>query len=452
MVDSQQPRKRRVPKGFFVIAFGWCVITAYAIWAGEHVPKTEHTQALKEISQRIEASKGSLPDKKPISDSDSAKIAKTLGELQQLAASNLRIREDAERTANWAELTLKLIGGISLLVLGASALGGYSLLTSAKDQATLLGQASAITQGVERDLAIKTKAMQDLVEMVEKERVDLLEKTSEIEERQASLTDAYVRMNMLLQEIERKAAMTAQGVTSAYAKFDFTKLDAAAESILPKGPSRLPAEERARLEDYDVQIQLGEILGADAEADVYFKLGRYYRFAGNYARALVRLDKATQRDPGNFAAWLEKTVCYVGIARSDLEVEGKRELLDKAFSDGLDKARPLAESTLQKFQLHFLDGWLLDEVLRYPEAIAAYEESRRYMADERIDYNIACSLSKEGRLPEAFARLEAIRDANLIAYAAEDEDFESLRNDATFGPRLLELIRRAGGASGQGVA
>lgn len=464
-----RPQRSRLWPGFVVIGWLWCGLTAYVIWAGEHVPATQHTRALKQMAQKAAPAPGAPAAPQPAPNTPA--IDKTLADLHALAEANLRIREDAERAANWAELTLKLIGGISLLVLGASALGGYSLLTSAKDQAALTAQANTLVQGVERDLGTKTNEMQRLYEterarlaeqtrkntealqeLYDQERTRLAEKTAEIEARQASLSRADERVNALVQEIERKAVMMARGVTAEYAKFDFSKLDAAAESLLPRVVGRLPAEERARIEDYDVQIQLAEILGAEAGADVYFKLGRYYRFAGNHARALVRLDKATQRGPGNFDAWMEKIICYVVLARSEPAGERQRDLLDKAFSDGLDKARPLAQTPLQKFHLHFLEGWLLDEVRRYPEAITAYEESRRYMLDERIDYNIACSLAKDGRLAEAMAKLEAITDATLIASAAEDEDLGALRTDPTFGPRLQELIRRAGGASGTGAA
>jgi tetratricopeptide (TPR) repeat protein len=108
------------------------------------------------------------------------------------------------------------------------------------------------------------------------------------------------------------------------------------------------------------------------------------------------------------------------------------------YSDPHTPQLPMARATLGAIYLKTHAYYLAVEQLR--QAVNA--DGTLWAAR----YNLACSYARLGRLPEAYDELQAVIVAQpaYATLAARDSELGSLRDNPTYGARLLALIRGEG--------
>jgi tetratricopeptide (TPR) repeat protein len=227
----------------------------------------------------------------------------------------------------------------------------------------------------------------------------------------------------------------------AFSFFDFSQLNTVIGPLLISEGKSLAPEESARINDYDVQIQAGELLSMDIDPEIYVELGRYFGYKNDFGKALIRFDEALTKDSDNFNALTSKVICLGKIARSEDDSQKKQDLLDRA-NESLEKARPLIKPDVadQSFQFTFVEAWLLAENKLYKNAIKFYMKAKGLKNDPWIDYNLACIFADQNKLEDAMQTLERLKEhQNIIKYARTDTDFDVLKQNPTFAPRLMAL-------------
>lgn len=306
-----------------------------------------------------------------------------IGQLERrITESEARIRDYADRSATWAIWTLRLMGTFGTLATILIA-GG-----------SLLGILAA--RRLREEAAAAARIRQDM------------------EKHFTELTNRFV----------------------GFAKtIDIPKLIHSKETLTPM--------DEERFKEFDIQLLPAEVLGVKVEAEIFERLGWFWRTLGLGAneRALLRFEKALELEPARIDSVFGKGICLGLLARKLQEKTKQGEMREEALRY-IDRA--IAEGPRQlRHRYLFAKGWVLDEMDRFPEALAAYEEARKIdPMDPKITYNIACTNARSTKYEEALAELEKITNEKAqMAGARQDPDFAALREHPTYGPRFLELTK-----------
>lgn len=388
-----------------------------------------------------------------------SRLEKAAQQLEDLASTSLAIEENSRRAAEWAQRTTSLVGLFSIIVVAASILGGYSVVTSARDQSHAREEFWSKVDEVKRSLEEVRRGAEEAKstfgaqsESAKAELQELVRNTGSLKQQvEAFLNNVKIR--------ESRSASIARLPTH--------------NPPLPASPRHVNAFEKALTRDLDIAIQVARLFGDErADADTMARLGYFFRSIGEYGRAVARFEEVTRLDPNRVDAWLMRALCLGLIAKRDAEAaisaanqterasrqDAAKELLYDAFSM-LNRAREVIEQDTgrrgatddPRADFWFVKGWLLDEQRDFTAAADAYQKSLDVKPDPWTAYNRACSLAKAGKHAEAAA---GIRDAlaraphpadraDLVAYAKEDPDILSLWDDdasrtvveAALGPR-----------------
>jgi tetratricopeptide (TPR) repeat protein len=299
------------------------------------------------------------------------------------------------------------MGAISFVVFGASFLGGFAFLQSHNE----------------------TTKLHDNAEKIVKE-----------------ITTNANTANELVKEFQRRLDLLHLRFEKVFPVFNFSGLDEVIGPLLVREGKVLQPEDNARIEDYDVQIQVGELFGTNIDpniyTNIYVKLGRFYAYKGRYEKALIRFNDALQKKPDNLEPLISKIFCLGKIAEGDISSPRGRDLIKMAY-ESLGKAQSFTKDQEQSFQFHFAEAWLTLKEGHYKEAIKIFEEAKKYKPYPYIDYNIACCLSKLGDLEGAIQMLETLKTyPNVLYEADQDPDLKPLVDNPTYRPRLMALVVR----------
>jgi len=227
-------------------------------------------------------------------------------------------------------------------------------------------------------------------------------------------------------------------------------------------PQAFRPEVRAFLEDQDVLLMVADRLKIPADsgksAESFLWLSKYWRFLQDFPRSLVRVKRALDLDPKiatRGRLQLARTLSQ--WAASEHESAFRMERLQNALNE-LEALRKLQGDTAAVL---FEIAWALDEMGRFEEAIDYFSKAREKSKSEgenssekwSYTYNLACSLAKAGRDQEALRELKALigQGSEWIQSAAQDTDFEGLRDSEQWGKQFeatLQEARQASGSSG----
>lgn len=196
-----------------------------------------------------------------------------------------------------------------------------------------------------------------------------------------------------------------------------------------------------RFEDLDRLLVTTDYLGiaedAASTSRYYLELARYWRNMGSFARALTRVRRAVELNPGNskYRVHLSRTLATwasserLGTADREHSPEGVRRLQEAI--EAIEEAVKVRGGHNSETQFHL--GWVYDEQGRDEEAIAAFREARNLARKEGVasvlsSYNLSCVLTRAGRLEEAAMELHGIaREGETREMAERDDDLKPLR-------------------------
>lgn len=163
-----------------------------------------------------------------------------------------------------------------------------------------------------------------------------------------------------------------------------------------------------------------------------------------FSKAIARFRRAVE-----LAADSPNAHRGLAIAFCELAAEGKLNTAYKSslLNEAEKETRIVLALAGEDYRPYHDLGWIYDERGNYAEAIENYRkalELAEHVGDTEpnLRYNLACSLSKDGRFGEALTELEKIIgvDGNWEDVLI-DPDLESLRADAGFGPKLVDLAK-----------
>jgi len=220
-----------------------------------------------------------------------------------------------------------------------------------------------------------------------------------------------------------------------------------AESLGPEIP--------IQFEDLDALFVICDRLKIPADAEImvdgFLQLGRYWRVVvQDFPRALVRVERALALASTEA---LERR-CLLHRARVSIQWvtykpdEHRSTRLEGARSD-LKRVRQIQgrddSSTL------FERAWLADIEERFDAAADLWvrgreeglQEGKSLHADLWLfGYNLACTLSRGGRLQDALDELRSLvgNGSEWIRLASKDSDLEKLRKDPEWGRAFEELL------------
>ncbi len=258
------------------------------------------------------------------------------------------------------------------------------------------------------------------------------------------------------------------------------------ESEKPGGlnlPAEIPDEETVqRMEEVDILLLVaertspgsftsGEVAASSTQevnnrkATYFVKLGKYWNVIENYPRAIARFRKAIDLNPKSWDGHIElaKTFSYLA-SRPKAPESQKTRLLGQAETHANQalhlmraeehyacaqrlgsKENPAARDLQYELsKILWILAWIADEREDYGRAIEFYREARENDLKQKslsITYNLACSYAKARRFEEALAELGKVIliDENWELVPL-DADFDGLRADPIFGPRLERMI------------
>lgn len=306
--------------------------------------------------------------------------------LKQENLTESEIRQRADDSTWWALSTLRLIGAISIVVLGASILG------------TIYGIRAG--RNVQEDVA----SIREIRQITEKERKEY-EKT-----------------------IDKIKQFTLE--FAGYAE----------EYITVKS--------RHLFQEFEARVTIGEMLGYTPSAEDYEKMATFLQRIEQWDRALLRADQALAINPNLAWSHYTKAVSLGMVAKKETKAEVVQELLREGHVHVLRAIRLLETKNHEdEWMVHFALGWILMNLGEFREAIVSYHKAGSVEAIfPGIRYNIAICLSGLGRFQEAVEMvqlaLEIPENKKKLADDGEQE-FSRALQDPVFGPRLRELIEEA---------
>ena len=311
------------------VAFVWIVGWAWVIWASETPSKDLREDAverillrLEELVQKANTPAVPTPPDKLVSQPSGTELDKLLNDLKVAVGTNLSIKDHTERTANWALWTVQVMGGIAFVSFVASALGGYAFLQSHKEQTELSNNATRLQKDVE---------------ILRNETMNLRDNAKQTVE---AMNDGAKKMTILINGYTSWNENNLSNFQKIFASFDFSGLDDVVGPLWIREETILPREEELRIEDFDLQIQVGEVFGAAIDPSIYVKLGRYYSYKKDYHRAIIRFDDALKRNSGIFDAWGSKSIS-LGRLLKDEKILEKRDSLIQSVEQCIAAMEPL---------------------------------------------------------------------------------------------------------------
>jgi tetratricopeptide (TPR) repeat protein len=207
----------------------------------------------------------------------------------------------------------------------------------------------------------------------------------------------------------------------------------------------------AEFEDSDQLLIIGDHMGLFTDdkrtSDGFVKLAKFWRAHGDYARAILRLQRAIELDDRNSRAYQERgNTLALQVATGQISEErGNERLVDAVESIRKAKAIQRRFTSETAYAL----AWIYDEMREFDKAIFYYKKARDCeRAEEQkgkkatkypITYNLACSLAKKGNFNNALDELALVIDKNWEA-AAEDPDFAKLKGSPEHAKRLDDLV------------
>jgi tetratricopeptide (TPR) repeat protein len=180
---------------------------------------------------------------------------------------------------------------------------------------------------------------------------------------------------------------------------------------------------QAALESYNHALHLKK-----DDADLYLKCAKTEFKLENIKSAVVYLNKAIRLEPKNYQVWW-----LHGLAKAKLG-KPKREILadlDKAVQFSPDKNFALIEKTKLLFKINYLE----EAQIECNKAIQAYNEIiEKDETNADAFYNRACCYALLENATAAIADLkQAIQlDSDYANQAADDEDFEKIKDNSEF--------------------
>lgn len=210
-------------------------------------------------------------------------------------------------------------------------------------------------------------------------------------------------------------------------------------------PAAIDPEVRCVFEDCDTLLIVSDRLGIISDktkcAELFRKLGVFWRVADGYATSYARLERACELDPTNarLANEVGKTLSF-WAAEQPPGSESRGERLQLAL---LAHERALELSKAEDaYILHDL-GWTYDEIGDLEHAVEFYRRAAEIPHDRRWKtcYDLACSLSRLKRFEEALSALKECAEIPTLPIEA-DPDFAEMREDPKFGPQFSAIVAK----------
>jgi tetratricopeptide (TPR) repeat protein len=219
-------------------------------------------------------------------------------------------------------------------------------------------------------------------------------------------------------------------------------------TVVGEPPEFPPVEYVNRMEEADAVIMIAMRIGAIDPAKlapVFIRLGNYWDFIENYARAIARYQRAAELDSNAWEASFGLSRTYCGLAsRPSTNHHAKERQL--ALADHYcEIAEQKVLSPDAKLPLH--RGWIAYERGDFMGAIEHYRDALRLDRQRKraiVSYNLSATLAKVGYFAEAIAEFKpvAARDNNWES-ATTDECFAILlRDPGELGGRFRELLEK----------
>jgi tetratricopeptide (TPR) repeat protein len=208
-------------------------------------------------------------------------------------------------------------------------------------------------------------------------------------------------------------------------------------------------------EDMDILILLGERLNAigDAKKSARYlrALAKYWWTKEDWPRGASRSKRAIARNPVSARAHLEYANGLAYRASREPDPRLKIDLLTEAERE-VRVAMGLARRTRPACFLHKL-GWIHDERGEYIEAADLYRraiQDRGLTPEQRADYryDLACALTKAGRLGAAIDELRLVLAVGENWRLAQDDpDLKALRESSSTRAEFKRIIEEARSSS-----
>jgi tetratricopeptide (TPR) repeat protein len=327
---------------------------------------------------------------------------------------------EADRIIAYSTYAITVWAAIATLILVGLGYYGYSQLREAEQRLALASQAvdranqaAANAEGV----LARIESAENHVVLPAKERMEQLAK---------SIDNALRDVQAYFDRVENLERTTVVGEPPEFPPVDYVN----------------------RMEEADAIIMIAMRIGAIDQAKlapVFMKLGNYWDFIENYARAIARYQRAVELDPVAWEAFFGLSRTYCGLAsRSGTSPDAKQRQLALA-EHYCEIAEQNITSPDVKLPLH--RGWIVYERGDFIGAIEYFRDALRLDPRRKraaVSYNLSATLAKVGYFAEAIAELEPViaRDNNWEA-AATDTDFATLLNDqGELGRRFRELLKK----------
>lgn len=229
--------------------------------------------------------------------------------------------------------------------------------------------------------------------------------------------------------------------------------------IIGGSAAMLPPEISAVFEDADITLVVGHQLNVIEDSKrmsvSFYKLAAYWRYVGNYPRAIARAENAIKLDPESPEAFRQLSLVLRNCAaESPLATIQKADMLRRAelaLWDVVKLQRHHDSKTLKEL------AWIDDERGQYQTAEDHYRDARdldklECEVEQRepnwdITYNLACTLAKAGKHELCITELSTVLDKdenwNGVLGEPPDRDLLGMLTHATWGPHLCALAQHA---------
>lgn len=390
-------------------------------------------------------------------------------EVEELRRRSEQAREDAREVQEEARAQLSLIVGLMecflgllALVVGIIAYIGYS------DRKEVKAQAAKVLEEAEKATAGAAKALLQLQasEQQAKAAVVATEATRNLLEQAAKgAGDAADQAKQAAHRAEEQARhihAARESLSEAWGDIDraFEKLPRLETSLVSDEPA-IPPLIASVFEDCDVTLLVCDQLRIPAEAlksaAHFVKLAGFWRKAEKFPRALARWERARELAPLNPTIFREMALTLAAWAA--VQPEGPPSAADRLASamEKMEEAEKLQEDGPDLKNLE-ARAWILDEQGNFEKAAAALRQARNLdraqaqqqgrSQNEKLSYNLACSLAKAGNFEEALTALaEVIHREPYWQQAKKELDFQKLRETIPWGEKLEKMIADAERAS-----
>jgi tetratricopeptide (TPR) repeat protein len=329
-----------------------------------------------------------------------------------------RSEREADRIISYCSYAVAVWAAVATLILAGLGYYGYSQLRDAEQRL------ATATAAVDRANQAAANAEGALARIQSAETHVVLPAKERMEQLARSIDNALRDVQAYFDRVENLERTTVVGEPPEFPPVEYVNRMEEADAVIMIA-MRIEAVEPARL------------------AAVFMKLGNYWDFIENYARAIARYQRAVELEPGAWEAFFGLSRTYCGLAsRANINPDARQRQLALA-EHYCEIAEQKASAPDVKLPLH--RGWIAYERGDFIGAIEHYRDAFRLDPRRKraaVSYNLSATLAKVGYFAEALAELEPVitRDNNWEA-AATDPDFAKLLEDrGDLGKHFRELL------------